>query len=248
MARMTDGERAAAQYDAMATEYSADNDDGVFNALYERPAMLRMLGDVAGRRVLDLGCGAGQLSSALVDAGATVVGIDVSPAMIDIARSRLDGSATFSVGDISHPLPFDTNSFDLVVASLVMHYLKDWTPVLREVARVLKPDGVAAFSTHHPTMDWQLASSDDYFAKKQFTETWTKGGKPFEVTAWRRPLAEMSREIRDAGFVIEALHEPMPATRLANVHPTADERLRTRPHFLFVRAVPDPRASQTPTT
>jgi ubiquinone/menaquinone biosynthesis C-methylase UbiE len=47
-------------------------------------------------------------------------------------------------------------SFDLIVASLVMHYVRDWHAVLGEFRRVLKPDGAVVFSTHHPAMDWQL--------------------------------------------------------------------------------------------
>ena len=89
MIDMSDGERAAEQYNAMAEEYSADNDDGIFNSLYERPAMLALLGDVSGQRVLDIGCGAGQLSETLAAHGATVSGIDVSPSMIEIARRRV---------------------------------------------------------------------------------------------------------------------------------------------------------------
>ena len=234
---MKDGTRAAEQYDAMAAEYSADNHDGAYNSLYERPAMLSMLGDVTGLRILDIGCGAGQLSHQLVAGGALLTGIDVSPAMVEIARGRLGELATFTVGDLSEPLPFGPGSFDLAVASLVMHYIKDWTPVLKEILRVLTPDGSLTFSTHHPTMDWRLHSRTDYFAKKQSTETWVKGGRPFEVTTWRRPLAEISREIRDAGFVIDLIEEPMPAESLAHIDPSASEYLRTHPHFLFVRAL-----------
>ncbi len=141
MPTVDDGKRAAEQYDAMAAEYSADNDEGVFNSLYERPAMLSMLGDVKGLRVLDIGCGAGKLTRELVERRAVVTGIDVSPAMVEIARDRLGQLATFSVGDLSEPLPFESGSFDVVVASLVMHYIEEWTPVLKEVLRVLSPDG-----------------------------------------------------------------------------------------------------------
>ncbi len=87
-------------------------------------------------------------------------------------------------------------------------------------------------------MDWRVHSRADYFAKKQSTETWVKGGRPFEVTTWRRPLSEISREIREAGFSIDVLAEPMPVDSLAEIDPSKDEYLRTRPHFLFVRAIP----------
>ena len=236
---MADGTRAAEQYDAMATEYSADNDDGIFNSLYERPAMLRILGDVAGLSVLDVGCGAGQLTSALVDRGANVTGIDVSPGMVEIARERYGASATFEVADLSDPLNFENGQFELVVASLVMHYLEDWVPVLGEIRRLLTPGGALVFSTHHPTMDWRLHSRDNYFAKKQSTETWTKGGQPFEVTTWRRPLRSISEEIRSAGYLIDTLDEPAPSAQLAAREPATNEYLMTHPHFLFIKAVPN---------
>lgn len=72
------------------------------------------------------------------------------------------------------------------MASLVLHYVADWAAVLTEFHRVLTPDGAVVFSTHHPAKDWQLDSPEDYFAVKQVTEAWDRGGKPFEVTFWRR--------------------------------------------------------------
>jgi hypothetical protein len=54
---MNDGELAANQYDAMAADYSADNEDGPFNNYYERPATVALLADVSGKRVLEVGCG-----------------------------------------------------------------------------------------------------------------------------------------------------------------------------------------------
>jgi ubiquinone/menaquinone biosynthesis C-methylase UbiE len=230
---MSDSSSTAAQYDAMAEEYTADNDDGVFNALYERPAMLSFLDGVDGMRVLDIGCGAGQLSQALTQREAKVTGIDVSSRMIELARKRLGNQTDFRVHDLAKPLPFDDSSFDIAVASLVMHYLEFWTPALSEIRRVLTPQGRMVFSTHHPTMDWKLHSPDNYFTKKQSTEVWVKGGKPFEVTTWRRPLAEISREISEAGLVINRIDEPMPDTSLHTIEPAKDAYLRTHPHFLF---------------
>ncbi len=230
---MSDSARAASQYDAMAEEYTAENDDGVFNALYERPAMLSFVGDVDGKSVLDIGCGAGQLSHILNKRGASVTGIDVSSKMVELARKRLGDQVDLQVHDLAQPLPFDDASFDIVVASLVMHYLEHWAPALREILRVLTENGAVAFSTHHPTMDWKLHNPDNYFTKKQTTEVWTKGGKPFEVTTWRRSLGEISREICDAGFVISRIDEPMPQPSLQAIVPSTDAYLRTHPHFIF---------------
>jgi ubiquinone/menaquinone biosynthesis C-methylase UbiE len=241
---MSDGARSAAEYDAMAEDYTTDNDGGSYNALYERPAMLSMLGDVAGMRILDVGCGAGQLSHELVEHGALVSGIDVSARMIELAQSRLGDRVELRVHDLSEPLPFTDASFDLVVASLVMHYLERWTPALSEVRRVLTSEGACVFSTHHPTMDWKLQSPENYFAKKQSTETWIKGGKPFEITAWRRPLSAMCAEISDAGLVIERIDEPEPHPSLRASDPATDTYLRTKPHFLFFRLTPNPQQSR----
>jgi ubiquinone/menaquinone biosynthesis C-methylase UbiE len=233
---VTDGERAARQYDAMAEDYSADNATGSYNAFYERPATISLLGDVSGQRVLEIGCGAGPLTSWLVDHGATVTAMDVSSEMVRLARQRVADRATFVVANLEHPLAFASDgAFDLVVASLVLHYVKDWEAVLREFARVLRPGGEVVFSTHHPTMDWRLHSFDDYFAVKQVSEIWTKGSGDYEVTFWRRPLTAMTAAIAAAGFVITQLVEPQPVPELESLDPANYELLRTEPRFLFFR-------------
>ena len=233
---MEDGERSARQYDAMAAEYAADNAESAYNAYYERPAMMSLLGEVAGLRVLEVGCGSGSLTAWLVDQGAAVTALDVSPRMVDLASRRVGERATVLVADLQQPLSFAENaSFDLVVASLVLHYVKDWESVLRECRRVLSPNGAVVFSTHHPTMDWELHSPDDYFAVKQVTEIWQKGAGEFEVTFWRRPLTAMTRAVASAGFVIEQLVEPEPKAELQARDPGAYDLIRTKPRFLFFR-------------
>jgi SAM-dependent methyltransferase len=66
-------------------------------------------------------------------------------------------------------------SFDLVVASLVLHHVRDWALPLEELRLVLTSDGPLVFSTHHPRIYAQSHSRDDYFATKQVTGVWTKG-------------------------------------------------------------------------
>jgi len=233
---LSDGERVGRQYDAMAQAYAADVEDNAFNAYYERPATIRLLGDVAGKRVLEVGCGPGSLTSWLVQAGATVTAMDVSEEMVRTTRRRVGDRAQVLLADLEQPLRFLANgSVDLVVASLVLHYLRDWDRVFREFRRVLASDGLVVFSTHHPAMDWQLHRPDDYFAVDQITESWNKGGRDFPVTFWRRPLTAMTSAITAPGFVIESISEPKPTPELAQRDASAYRLLLTKPAFLFFR-------------
>ena len=140
----------ADHYDSFARSYAAANESNLFNAHYERPAMIDLAGDVDGRRVLDAGCGSGALASALRAKGALVTGVDSSAVMVDLARRRLGADADVHVADISQPLPFDDGAFDDVVVSLVLHYLRDWTAPLAEMRRVLVPGGRLLLSVNHP--------------------------------------------------------------------------------------------------
>ena len=237
---MKDGARSAAQYDAMAAEYAADNVQSPYNAYYERPATISLLGDLTGARVLEVGCGSGLLTSWLVDHGAVVTGCDVSEQMLALARKASGDHAKFELADLAEPLLFAADgSFDLVVASLVLHYVEDWQHVFREFHRALIPRGIVVFSTHHPSMDWQH-SPEDYFAVKQVTELWRKGSQEFEVTFWRRPLTAMTQAIASSGFVIERLLEPQPMAELRDRDLDNFDELRTRPRFLFFRLRAEP--------
>jgi ubiquinone/menaquinone biosynthesis C-methylase UbiE len=132
-------EQVANDYDSFAEVYSSSNETSLFNAYYERPAMLDLVGDVAGRRILDAGCGSGNLSGALRDRGAIVTGFDSSAEVLGLARKRLGDDAALHTADLGSPLPFPDAAFDDVVASLVLHYLEDWTSPLAELRRVLTP-------------------------------------------------------------------------------------------------------------
>ena len=234
---MSEGARSAAEYDAMASKYAGKNERGPFNAGYERPATFELLGDVRGRRVLEAGCGAGPLTQLMIEAGAEVTAFDVSPGMVALATERLEGRARLLVADVSAPLDFASDeSVDLVVGSLVMHYVERWEPVLQEFRRVLRPGGAVVLSTHHPTMDWEL-TPEDYFACRQVTDRWTMDDKTFDVTFWRRPLTQMTEAIARSGFLIERLVEPQPLPQLAQSHPDSYRKLTTAPRFIFFRLV-----------
>jgi SAM-dependent methyltransferase len=221
----------------MGADYAAHAEANPYTSLYEAPGLRALLPPVAGLRVLDAGCGAGRTSAWLVEHGAEVVGIDASAELVRLARERLP-SASFAVADLAEPLAFDDDSFDLAVASLVMHYLRDWVPALRELRRVLRPGGVFVFSTHHPAMDAELADSSDYFAVELLRDVWTVGGRDHEVRFWHRPLSAMFDAFAAAGWRVDALSEPQPLPECRDRFPDAWERLTTKPHFLLARLAP----------
>jgi SAM-dependent methyltransferase len=222
----------------MGAAYGAHTDASPFNAHYERPATIALLGDVAGLRVLEAGCGPGALTRWLVDNGAAVTAVDVSPEMVRLANDRVGGRARILTADLAEPLTFAADaSVDLVVASLVLHYLADWAGPLAEFHRVLAPQGAVVFSTHHPAGDWQEYSREDYFAIKRVTDIWTPGGQPFEVTFWRWPLTSITAAITKAGFVIDQLVEPEPAAELEQRDPGEYRWVLTNPSFLFIRLI-----------
>jgi ubiquinone/menaquinone biosynthesis C-methylase UbiE len=220
-------------YDGIADGYSAENEASLVNAYYERPAMLALAGDVAGRRILDAGCGAGPLSAALRDQGAIVTGFDKSAGMIELARRRLGDDADLQVADLGSPLPFPDDAFDDVTASLVLHYLQDWGPALAELRRVLKPGGRLIASVEHPfaiaLMHREAGRKADYFATSNRTEEWTMGGQSALMSFWDRPLHAMTDAFTAAGFRIAVISEPAPAPAARELFP---DEIAATPRFL----------------
>lgn len=99
-----------------------------------------------GETILDLGCGDGQLTARLTTLGASVCGVDASPAMI--AAARIQGIDA-QVASAEH-LPFADASFDAVFSNAVLHWVRDHDAMMKEVRRVLRPGGrfVAEFGGH----------------------------------------------------------------------------------------------------
>lgn len=231
-------------YDSFAEAYTAENETSLYNAYYERPAMLELAGDVAGRRILDAGCGSGPLSAALRERGAVMTGIDASSGMLELARQRLGADADLQVADLAAPLPFPDGAFDDVVASLVLHYLQDWEPTLTELRRVLTPGGRLLVSVDHPFVAYGIqrlaGGNPNYFETYNWTFDWTMDGQSVPMSFWVRPLHAMTEAFTAAGFRISVLSEPQPVPAARELFPEEHYRtITTDPSFLFFVLQPD---------
>jgi len=220
-------------YDSFAEAYTTSNENNLLNAYYERPAMLALAGDVAGRRILDAGCGSGPLFAALRARGAIVTGIDKSAGMVKLARRRLGDDADLQVVDLDSPLPFPDGTFDVVTASLVLHYLQDWGPALAELRRVLKHGGRLLVSVDHPFVTFlthrEAGREPDYFATYNWVDEWTVDGQTALFRFWARPLHAMTDAFTAAGFRITEIGEPEVAPDTpAELFPTGKTAERRR--------------------
>jgi SAM-dependent methyltransferase len=223
-----------ASYEGIAARYAATVDTKPWNADYERPALLSLLPPLSGARVLDVGCGSGWYAEYLVGQGADVTAFDLNMEFVALTTRRLGPKARVLHADLTRPLSFAADQeFDLAVCPLVLHYLRNWQPALRELHRVLRPQGLLVFSTHHPFMDWQVFKTENYFAIELLKDEWEDIGK---VDFYRRPLTAITEDLHAAGFWIERLLEPQPTDHFKLVNPASYERLTKNPWFLFVRA------------
>jgi ubiquinone/menaquinone biosynthesis C-methylase UbiE len=226
------------QYDSFADEFLDHARNNLYNAHYDRPTCLALLGDVAGRTVLDAACGPGLYAEELAARGAEVIGFDQSPRMAELCRQRVP-SGRFHAHDLADPLDWlPDNSVDLVLFALALEYVDDRTRALQELRRVLRPGGALVLSRQHPTGDW-LRHGGNYFDVRVVDEVWSRG---WRVRYWLAPLEQTCEELHQAGFLIERLLEPRPAAAAAKVDPEDYERLMREPTgFLAIRAVPHPR-------
>jgi len=128
--------------------WSAVADDwGRYWGTFARPVwepLVRTGGIGPGSRVLDVGCGSGELLEHLQDQGARVSGVDPAARMAELAQARAVG-ADVRIGDVEH-LPFDDAAFDAVLAVNAFQFARDPDDALGEIARVLTPGGVVGLA------------------------------------------------------------------------------------------------------
>ena len=211
-------------WDAEATAYQAEHGEFLGDVellwcpegLYERD--VRLLGDVRGRDVLEVGCGAAQGARWLAAEGARVTAFDVSLGQLQEAR-RLDARSGVRVERLvqadAQALPFRDGAFDVVASAFgAVPFVADSARTMRELARVLRPTGRLVFSTTHPTR-WAfpddpgpagLTVAQSYFDRTPYVEVDEAGAASY--VEHHRTLGDRVRELVAAGLVLDDLLEP----------------------------------------
>ena len=228
---------ARAAYTELAEAYAAKIETKPHNAYYERPAMFSLLPDLKGKRVLDAGCGPGVYAEELIKLGAKVIGLDVTEKMLELAHKRLGTKVVLHLADLSQPLPFvATAQMDIVIAPLVLDYIKDWRVPFGEFFRVLKPGGLLIFSMEHPASAFRRKFRESYFTVEIQELEWRGFGPHVKMPSYRRSLQEALNPLIEVGFILDKVLEPQPTEEFLKVNPDDHADLSKNPGFLCLRA------------
>ena len=202
--------------------------------------MLDALGVVAGRSVLDIGCGEGRFCRLLSGLGADVTGIDLTEKLVEEARTLGTNRETYLLGDAEHLEGLKDDSFDRAVSYIVMVDLLDYLSSIRAAFRVLKPGGRFVVCNVHPMRMSQPGGWVTHRGRKLFyaVDDYTLEGAR-EFTWWGKPFINMHRTLSsyitaflDEGFVLEGLKEPVPSEAQLAENPTFDDEYRI-PNFII---------------
>lgn len=171
------------------------------------------LGDLKGRRVLDLDCGDGWLSSLMDKAGAHVIGLDGSARLLELARERYP-QLTYVQWDLAQGLPEQLDRFDCIVSTMVLMDIPDLTLLMRDLRSALTEDGRLIFVILHPCF---------YGYKRHYDPTtgewYRKVTNYYDPQTWRvesfgghnhyhRNLTYYTELLRTNGFAMTRLFEP----------------------------------------
>ena len=210
----------AAAWDRFAATYQAGAQLPTGTAHYgpdiPTEADLRLLGDLKGKRVLELGCGGAQCSIAFVKAGASAIGVDFSSEQLAFARRLCEREGVrveLRQGDLADLAFLRADSIDLVFSAYAFGYVEDLDRVFRQVHRVLKVGAPLVFSLPHPAYDLIDDDADppllvrrSYFDHTPIDYEWA--GIAF--TDYRHTFADLYMGLARASYRVDLVLEPQP--------------------------------------
>lgn len=228
---------AAPEYDRIARWYDEAVQAGSLLHELAIGSLLALASDVRGLKVCDLACGQGAASREFARRGASVVGVDISLGMLQLARLHDEGEhldIAYVLDDAQGLHALASASFDGIVSNLALMDIAVLSLALRSAARVLRPGAWLVFSITHPCFQTPASSwvshADGgaarevagYFQEGRWFSTNPTGVRG-QVGAYHRTLGTYVTALIGAGFSLEGLNEPRAAGRLAEQWPGDQE-------------------------
>jgi SAM-dependent methyltransferase len=252
----------AAQWDRNADVWTDQvrNRWDIFREHYNNPAFLEFAGDLSDKTVLDAGCGEGHNTRMFARRGARITGVDLSAKMIEFARAeeiREPLGIRYERASYTNLADFSANSFDAVISTMALMDGPDFPDAMREVARVLRPGGILAYSILHPCFatkgfGWIRDNSGraikftvaNYFNDEAWIDRWKFGHAPnaeqveqFAIPRFDRKLSDYINPVIAAGLRLEGICEPRAPESACALYPEAFVKFRDHiALFLYVRA------------
>jgi SAM-dependent methyltransferase len=232
-------------------EHVSESDD-TYHEKVIKPNLLRTLGDVREKRVLDLACGEGFFSRTFDAAGASVTGVDIAPELIRIAK-RLGPARISYLAAPAERIPLPSDSFDAALCVLALQNIKNLSGALSQAAHLLKKSAPFVIVLNHPCFriprhsQWgfdpdagvQFRRIDRYLSESSYEIHMHPGSAPGVLTlSYHRPLQLYMKELAKHGFVVAGLEEWI-SHRVSGKGPRAEAEDRARkefPLFLMLNA------------
>ncbi len=244
------GEQNIFDNDTVFNDYQElRKNDANYNIQLEQPAMRKLLPDLKGKSVLDLGCGYGGNCVDFAKKGAAnVIGVDISEKMLKIAMAESTDNRIqyirMSMTDIGEL----NQKFDLIYSSLAFHYVENFAQLAKDMYRKLNEGGYLLFSQEHPLVTATFDGLQHYNKDSDgnYTSyTFSNYGQPGErVTSWfvdgvrkyHRRFSDIITDLSKAGFIIETVSEPIPEQSAMEKLPNILQKEQIKPTFLIVKA------------
>ena len=218
------------------------------NDIIERPTMLELLPDVQGKTILDLGCGYGYLCRKLVELGASkIVGIDISTKMLEVAKKENSHKKIQYFNIDMENIESLSIKFDVVVSSLALQYVENYSKLVKDVYNLLKDKGYFLYSCEHPLTTAYYADKNrytedengnrlhanvyDYSLENLRSENWFVD----EVEKYHRTFSTLTNELLAAGFSLRKIVEPIADEKIISKYPKFRNN-KIRPDFIFFKA------------
>ncbi|WP_067726576.1 class I SAM-dependent methyltransferase [Oceanobacillus damuensis] len=229
-------------------EYISLRESGVtYNDFVEQPAIKSAISSLKDKSILDLGCGTGHFAQyCIVNGASRVMGVDISRNMIDQAKKKNGHEKIEYICTPIEDLDLHNQKFDLIISSLAVHYIEDYSQLIVKVKSLLNKNGEFIFSTEHPIVtarndmkNWVKDSKgnklhwalDNYQEEGTREQHWYIDG----VIKYHRTISTLLNTLIDNGLILEKIIEPqaIPSGLVQMPKLVNEER---RPSFIVIKS------------